>query len=276
MAKRFSVMFLLLPSMGSSFHCIVPFSSRLDKYRGAPVYVGSNSDREILEEELRVAREVIQKIDILEETLQDQDADTDQLKALFDSLEQRVDQLTAAPICPAGISMEEFQSAIRAYATLPLSLKLGLYTALDMNAEGSLPYPTLVQLPEIVARLYEQRQQLTVQKLENSFQKAQNLLQRRASTTVGLTASGKPVDADDLVAQLLGGKSADQVQLENVVKQQLGRVTRKENSVATARDLEILMEVLADKSLFLVRGSAEPIPGGYVVRGDSLKMIITP
>ena len=273
MAKLFSLMMrLLLPLIACSFQCVLPFSARLaDRNRGTHLFVGGDSDREILEQELKVAREVIQKIDVLEETLQNEDSNTDQLKELFDSLERGVDQLTASPICPAGLSMEEFQSAIRAYATLPLSLKLGLYTALDMNTEGSLPYPTAVQLPEIVARLYEQRQQLTVQKLEDSFQKAQNMLQRRTPITIGVPAGGKPLDADDFVAQLLGGKSADQIQLDNVVKQQLGRVTRKEDRVATARDLEILIEVLADKSLFVVRGNAEAIPGGYVVRGDSAK-----
>jgi hypothetical protein len=270
MAKRFSLM-LLMPCIVCSFHCEVPFSTRIGWNRGKPLFVGGNSDREILEQELKIAREVIQKIDILQETIQDEDADTDQLKALFDSVEQRVDQLTSAPICPAGLSMEDFQSAIRAYATLPLSLKLGLYNALDMNAEGSVPYPTVAQIPEIVARLYEQRQQLTVKKLEDSVQQAQKILQRRTDTTYGLPAEGKPLDADDFVAQLLGGKNVDQVQLDNVVKQQLGRVTRKESNIVTARDLETLMGVLADSSLFVVRGKAEAIPGGYVVRGVNAK-----
>ncbi|KAI2496536.1 hypothetical protein MHU86_17978 [Fragilaria crotonensis] len=127
------------------------------------------------------------------------------------------------------------------------------------------------QIPEIVARLYEQRQQLTVKKLEDSVQLAHQILQRRTDATFGLAVEGKPVDADDLVAQLLGGKNVDQVQLDNVVKQQLGRVTRKESSTVTTRDLETLMGVLSDNSVFVVRGNAEAIPGGYVVRGVNAK-----
>lgn len=274
----FTTLILQLPAITHSFHSIVPFTSKSQPPKVSQRFVGSNGDRESLEQQLQVTKDVIQKIDLLEASIRHDEVGRDEATTLIETLEQSVDQLTATPICPAGLSMEDFQKAIRAYITLPLSLKLGLYLALDMKSDTSPPYPTVAQIPEIVARLYEQRQQLTAQKLEDCTREAQQILRVRTASTFGFPSTGQTTtttttaeNADEIVFQLLGGASVDQVQSDNVVKQQLGRVTRKEGTVASKLELDTLMAVLRDKTLFVVKGDPVVIPGGYVLRGTNCK-----
>lgn len=273
-----------LPAIAYSFQCIAPFSNRLHSTTCSTRTTcpstttlfdvsGGNNERDALEKDLKDTKDVIGKIDILEATIKEADeADRDEMTKMFDTVEQSVDELSSIPICPAGLSMEDYQSAIRAYAKLPLSLKLGLYTALDLKT-GASPYPTIAQFPEIVSRLYETRERLTAKKLEDGVQEAQKILNVRKANAfpsgMSMMMSGQQdADTKELLTKLLDGKSVEQTQAENVVKQQLGRVTRKEGIAATANDLETLMNVM-DKKLFVVRGAAEQIPGGYVVRGTN-------
>jgi hypothetical protein len=249
--------------------------------RAKTLYDTRKRDRDEIFQDLRTTKDIILDLKQLKESVKEVDVISYTELTELQSIEQRFREIASVPICPDGLSMKDYQAAIKAFANLPLSFKLGFYLALEMSSD-TLPYPTVAQYPEIVSRLYEQRQQLTVQKLETSIQKAQTMLRVRVASslpdgTVSMnTRKIENVDADELVSQLFGGSSVDQIQLDNVVKQQLGRVTRKDGSGATSKDLDTLLSVLTDRTIFSVEGSAEAIPGGYILRGIPSKQISEP
>lgn len=222
--------------------------------------------REFLERELEETKVTLGHIDVLEASVEKDDANLDNLSDDIERLEQEIGRL--APVLPAGLSLQEYETSVRAFSTLPLSLKLGMYMALEMNTDEA-PYPTLAQYPEIVSRLYEDRLKLTAQKLEDGVKEAQDKLKNRRSVPSLAQDENKKMETEDILKELMDGQSVDDLQSDNVVKQQLGRVTRKEGKAATAGDLETLMGVLEGN--FVVRGAAEQIPGGYVVRGSNRK-----
>jgi hypothetical protein len=264
-----------LSTLGLAFPFIVPFSSttnRLSSTRGAPTRLFAD-DNSVWEQELEETKLVMTRLEALEATIKDSDSTDDKLEELkeaMDVLEQDIMSSKKTPLCPKGLSMEDFKAGIRAYSKLPLSLQLGLYTALDMKTDTK--YPTVAQYPEIVARLYEQRQQLTAQKLEDAQKAAALKFTARSNNEyIALDGTNPEAETQAILAELLEGKTVDEVQSDNVVKQQLGRVTRKEGVCATAVELEVLMNVLKEKEMFIVRGTPEEIPGGYVVRGTNRK-----
>eukprot|EP00545_Synedropsis_sp_CCMP1620_P011312 CAMPEP_0119005068 /NCGR_PEP_ID=MMETSP1176-20130426/1510_1 /TAXON_ID=265551 /ORGANISM="Synedropsis recta cf, Strain CCMP1620" /LENGTH=627 /DNA_ID=CAMNT_0006956835 /DNA_START=23 /DNA_END=1906 /DNA_ORIENTATION=+ len=259
-----------LSALGLGFQCLVPFSSNRLNLSITRTTLFVQEDRDVWEKELEDTKMAIGRLDALEAAVKEDDSDLEQLSEEMDQVEQEISQLSFTPLCPKGLSMEDYKLAIRAYSKQPLSLKLALYTALKMNTVDS-PYPTVGQYPEIVAQLYEQRLQLTSQKLEDAMKDAQGKLKVRGSGSIALDGKNPEAEAQAILAQLLEGKSVDEVQSDNIVKQQLGRKTRKEDKCATAKDLEILMNVLDDKSFFVVRGTPEEVPGGYVVRGANRK-----
>lgn len=261
----------------TAFHLINSFSVRFDPKAGERGKLCSSlfvkNDRELLENELYETKEAMNRLDTLEAAIKEEESDLSTLTEEVKTIEEELNNLSSAPLPPEGLSMSEYKRSVMAYAKLPVSLKLGLYIALGMDTETS-PYPKASNYAEIVSQLHEQRQTLTIQKLEDSVKEAQKLLKIRASS-VTIMQPGDMEDLDEktqnILSELLDGKNVDQVRNDNAVKQQLGRVTRKDGITATRRDVEILLKALEDKTVFSVRGEPEEIPGGYIIRGSSRK-----
>mmetsp|Transcript_15926 Transcript_15926/g.23427 ORF Transcript_15926/g.23427 Transcript_15926/m.23427 type:complete len:642 (-) Transcript_15926:428-2353(-) len=261
----------------AAFQLINSLSVRFDPKAGRRGKLESSlfvkSDREMLENEMYETKEAISRLDDLEAAINEEDSDLTILTEEVKTIEEQLNNLSSAPLPPEGLSMPEYKRSVLAYAKLPVSLKLGLYLALGMNTDTS-PYPKASDYAEIVSQLHEKRQTITIQKLEDSVKEAQRLLKIKDS---GFKVV-QPRDLKDLddetqkvISELLDGKSVDQVRNDNAVKQQLGRVTRKDGITATQKDVDILLKTLEDKTVFAVRGEPEEIPGGYIVRGACRK-----
>eukprot|EP00546_Thalassionema_frauenfeldii_P015437 CAMPEP_0178929998 /NCGR_PEP_ID=MMETSP0786-20121207/20968_1 /TAXON_ID=186022 /ORGANISM="Thalassionema frauenfeldii, Strain CCMP 1798" /LENGTH=636 /DNA_ID=CAMNT_0020606431 /DNA_START=29 /DNA_END=1936 /DNA_ORIENTATION=- len=253
------------------------FSLRFDPKAVENGKLGSSlfvkNDQDTLENELYKTKDALTRLDSLEAAIREEESDLSELTEEVKSVEEHLNNLSNAPLPPEGLSMSEYKQSVLAYAKLPVSLKFGLYIALGMNTDAS-PYPKASDYAEIVSQLYEKRQIITIKKLEDSVKEAQKLLKMRDSNGTVLK-SGNMNDLDEetekVISELLDGKNVDQVRNDNAVKQQLGRVTRKDGMTATKDDAEILLEALKDKNIFVVRGQPEEIPGGYILRGTSRK-----
>lgn len=253
------------------------FSLRFDPKAVENGKLGSSlfvkNDQDTLEDELYKTKEALTRLDSLEAAIREEESDLSELTEEVKSVEEHLNNLSNAPLPPEGLSMSEYKQSVLAYAKLPVSLKFGLYIALGMNTDAS-PYPKASDYAEIVSQLYEKRQIITIKKLEDSVKEAQKLLKMRDSNGT-ISKSGNINDLDEetqkVISELLDGKNVDQVRNDNAVKQQLGRVTRKDGITATKEDVEIVLEALKDKNTFVVRGQPEEIPGGYILRGVSRK-----
>lgn len=253
-----------------------PRSRSYDKRKIAcrrfPTLLSSQNDPDVLEKELSDAKDAIGRLDALKAAIKEEDADLVPLSEKVDKIENELNDLFVTPLSPEGFSLADYKLSVLTFAQLPISIKLGLYIALGLSTEVA-PYPKASDYPEIVAQLHEQRALLTVDKIEDSVDQAQTRLKNRSMPKSMQEGDVDNVEekAQAIVSELLEGKNVDTLQKENLVKQVLGRVTRKEDNSATAQDLDVLLNALNDKTVFAVRGDAEEIPGGYIVRGANRK-----
>jgi len=219
--------------------------------------------------------------------------------------------------------------------TLYESLDTEETTADDNNDNTKKEYNNAQQImmnaPSIVSQLYQQQYQLTPAKLQDTLQEIQTQRNNvmRVSQSEAAQAMKQKVEqklnispsqqqqqqpfndngktnqkivlegdeAEEFVRELLNGKSVDQLQRDNVVKQQLPRqvtggrresgffsnfaadkeeesMAEQQKSMPTAQDLEMVMKALQNdpQKTFIPRttttGGTEDIPGGYIIRGS--------
>jgi len=198
------------------------------------------------------AKAALERIDSLEVSIRKGESSLPVLKEQVDLVEHDVTRLTAEPLPPSGVSFAEYNAAIKTYLSLPLTLKLALCQVLEIPEPGD-----WTRTPEIVTKLYEQRRQLTTERLQDAVKNVQRGME-------GITVFEQ--EAEEFLDGLLNGKSLEEVQRDGYAIKLLPRVTRKEEREVTPQQLEVLMNALG-KATFVPSRAPEMIPGGYAIRG---------
>jgi hypothetical protein len=260
-----SIAFALLPC-SFALHHPLPFSygrqqiGRLNHFASKKsslhVHSGERDSWEVQREEAKAA---LERMDALEASIRQGEYSLASLKDEVLQVEQDVTRLTSELLPPKGLSLEEYKAAIRFYFLLPPSMKVALCEVLELTEAAK----DWTRAPEIVSRLYEQRLTLTPLRLKDALKNVETRMSRGAGQSV-------EQEVEEFMVQLMDGKSIDEVTRDSVVKQYLGRVTRKEGKYATEKELQILMNVL-DSSTFVPNGKPETLPGGYLIRGRNTK-----
>jgi hypothetical protein len=193
-------------------------------------------------------------------------------------VEKKLNQLSARLVPPVGLSMDEYIQTIRLILRLPPAIRLGLTKALELDDDIA---GDVKRIPELATKLYEERVTLTPQRLVDSLKAATTTAttttttQRRAAQSRGggtLDRKDTKQTADGSTNTLAGlmEKDPEASFLEASWKQLMSRVCRKKELEPTASDVEILLAAL-DDSTFRRNGPAEPVPGGFVIRGQNRK-----
>jgi hypothetical protein len=171
---------------------------------------------------------------------------------------------------PKGLTMQEFQNATALFLQTPFAVRYAFCEALELEEPG-LAASDLGRMQEIVALLYQQRVQLTPQRLQKALEKVQNRLYAKSNTLDEAIRTESTISNATLHQQILNylPKSREQLQKESNVKDILPRVTR--NQRAAQHDLDILLKVL-NGDTFVV-ASTESIPGGFLIRGRKSSQI---
>jgi len=256
----FKIFFVLLP-FAAAFQKALPPRS-LDRRhvagrRFAPFRHATSGDQETWKAQREEAKAALDRLDALETSIRKGDSSISGLQEELNRVEEDVTKLTAELLPPPGLSLTEYQAAIQTYLRLPLSMKMALCEAVEMPEAAR----DWTKSPDVVTCLYEQRRQLTTQKLQDALKKVERRME------------GAPVldsVTEEMLQVLLDGVSVDEMQRENFAKQLLPRVTRKEGKSATPQELEVLMNVLG-QSTFVPSGKPETIPGGYVIAGRNTR-----
>lgn len=269
MATRIFLFTSLLTS-SIALQTILPFSRHLlVGTRRNPLLFSSN-EREVLLEEKLQAKAFLDRLDALEGTIQALDDDSlANVSANIDAVETDIGKLALTLLPPTGMAMGDYKRNVAYFCTLPLSMQLALIQLVELPDDTLLDvtkYPTVIDL------IHQQGRTLTPQRLEDALKNVQKNISTTSSNRQrsDMTRDTKS-ETERIVGELLDGKSVDDVRFENLVKQHLGRTTRKEGKSATEKDLETFMSILEDKSIFVPRGKPEAIPGGYLIRGQPKK-----
>ena len=195
-----------------------------------------------------------------------------------DQLEEKVKKLESEFVPPKGLSMEEYKAAMALFLQMPYSARCAFCEALELENPGKAA-TDVQRIPEIVSLVYQQRIQLTPQRLQDALKRVETQL--KTSVPAVSTANSSPSTSSNRqstesslpqsIQDLFGdeGKSEEELRLENTVRNVLGRVTRKDDIEATQQDLDRVLKAL-DKDTFVV-ASTDKIPGGYVIRGRNVK-----
>lgn len=184
-------------------------------------------------------------------------------KITIEVLVKEVENVLLQPFPPVGVSSETYESAMKLFLQLPVSLRLALVKALDMDDEAAGDYR---RIPEIVSRLYEENQVLTPKRLTDSLKAAQ-------SKEVGVV-SGTVLQQSKSAVEILTNfyeRDGKQSELNSEVKLMLGRLSRRSELCSpTEDDLKILTDAL-DSSTFVSNCKPINIPGGYAIPGQNRK-----
>lgn len=208
------------------------------------------------------------------------EASWDDFQKQIDTLEKDVIKLESELVPPRGLTLEEYKACIIVFLKLPFSVRWALCQALELP-ESQNAASDIRRVPEIVTQLFQQRYQLTPQRVQDAVRDVQKRIELQAaatpiSTKMERTSSyskdetgreDKETNVEGIRDLFLDGKSEGEMRVENNVNNLLARVTRKEGMEATKQDLDILLRVL-NKDIFAVSGT-EKIPGGYIVRGSN-------
>lgn len=233
-----------------------------------------------LERQKKDAEQALERIQALKnEILETPGAFMDDFQLQVDNLEQDVAKLESDLVPPKGLSMEEYKAALWVFLGLPFSVRWALCEALELQ-EPPKAASDINRIPEIVTQLYQKRNQLTTQRIEDASEmvKKRMILQRFTPTGVDdgnsqdqlaqTKKEGEP-SMQSVRDLFLDGRTDDEIRVDNNVNNLLSRVTRKEGVEATKKDLDTLIQVL-NKGIFTVTGT-EKIPGGYIIRGSNKK-----
>mmetsp|Transcript_6615 Transcript_6615/g.9355 ORF Transcript_6615/g.9355 Transcript_6615/m.9355 type:complete len:775 (-) Transcript_6615:362-2686(-) len=308
-------------------HSFVLSSSNTDK----------DKDRSYFEKQRQELMDMLVQIDTLQSTIESSSSSSSLEKDNNDhkkndddyintyntvqQLNQKVSKVIDQTLIPPnGLSLKEYEKAIQLYVSLPYMIRQGLCQSLEQDEENDNnntnnaneyqnlnPKQTLMNAPQIITQLYNQRYQLTPAKLQSvmeTIQKQQpqpvkvkvlteeDLALRGLSSSSMSSSNANSMDQEEFVQELLGGQSVEQLGRDNVVKQQLPRqitggsasnlqfdttstndndnTEEKEISFPTVQNVDTFMNLLTandEQKVFIPQGKPEPIPGGYVIRG---------
>jgi hypothetical protein len=288
----------------------------------------SNEEKQRLEQQRDDTQEALDRISavknaLLETPFQDSDnndsssisgsssSSLQEFEVELKSLEQDIQNIEQSfLIPPKGLSMEEYENVLVLFFRLPFSLRWALCCALEVE-DPARAACDLSRIPDLVTLWYQQRAQLTPQRLKDAMKTVDQTRSQQAAMKEYMWSGKAPQSSISAAAEtkingnnpssktqqqqqqqqeqpilqsvrnlFLGGdgqegninasKSEEDWQMENNVKNLLGRVTRKEGMVATQQDLDRLLQVLAKQDLFAVTDT-QAIPGGFVIRGQIIQ-----
>jgi hypothetical protein len=278
---------------------------------GVAVVFPSSSEKDLLVRQRRDTQELLDRIRGLKKNvLLSMEEDSSRLtmekndyQPQVNRMEQEVNLLLERDLVPPkGLTLEEYQDAMVVLLQMPFLFRYAFCEALGLLQEDSIMEEeeeaaamSLRNIPQLVTLLYQQRVQLTPQRLQNALENVQRkqrgrtrassfILGDSSTTTSSSMASTSQTSTtppptrktgrddifqrfQDLFQEQSSGKEKSEydIRMENTVKNVLGRVTRREGREATKKDLDLVLKAL-DKDTFVV-SKTEKIPGGYVIRG---------
>jgi len=216
-------------------------------------------------------QQILDQIDALEKDIRacdDGSADASLMetkRAAVTQLEKEVRQLLCIVNPPVGLSIHDFQNAIKVFFNLPPQARLALIKAVGME-DDVVTDP--MRIPDIVSQLYIQRNSLTQQRLIDSL-KAARIKPPASSITAESSNQGGGI-SKTLGAFLLDDENDTEEEEDRAYQDMLPRVTHNKDQTPTERDLEILTGAL-DSQLFSTTAKPIKIPGGYLIRGENRK-----
>jgi Zn-dependent protease len=230
-----------------------------------------------LELEKKQIEAALDTIEILRESVEEA-ANPQALAALEEKLRQVEETVSlSVPVPPPGLLPGDFTRAIRLFMKLPLTSRLALCEALEINGSGTAA-SDWDRGPDIVYKLYEDRSLLTPQRLQDALKSVELRRGERRKQVRALpgppneNSSMGMATSNNILSVFDGSKSAEEIQREGTIQQLLGGVTRKEGRVATENDLNDLMLVLGkDTFIYSINSEIEAISGGYIIRGRNVK-----
>jgi hypothetical protein len=252
----------------------LPTSSRF------PIAIKSQPNKDTwAEKQLDELSRILNRVDKLQENVQqwnattEDDNDRSQLETMqraVQELEDETRSILSSPLPPVGVSMDEFQAAVTLFFNLPPMIRLALVISVGME-DGAAADPT--RIPEIVTKLYENKDTLTQQRLVDALQQAKaplliNPLELTATGSEGGEAKGRATLFPDLFEE--EDVNIEEKEIEQSVKNFLPRVTRKKDMVPSQADADLLMDTIGN-NIFLASSRPIQIPGGYIVRGENRK-----
>ena len=294
---KFTIVVVALAWMARSRAFVVPSSTRAHRQQRQPLFQSESSRAEDekqpqkleLERQRQETKEILDNISALKNVIltegpvsssTNNDASASSLEDYqrqVDQLEANIQQLELEFVPPPGLTLKDYKAAMVFFMALPYSVRCAFCEALALEQPAA---TDLQRMPDIVTQLYQQRMQLTPQRLQDALKTVQTGLQQAAGASSGSANNdNKPQSTNqqnsawqglsDLFGDDEGNKTDEELQVENTVKNVLGRVTRKDDVEATKQDLDRIIKA-CDKETFVV-ASTQKIPGGYVIRGRNVK-----
>jgi hypothetical protein len=247
-------------------------SSPLTEVPSSHLHLKSDGGESWAEEQREELGQILTSLDGLDSDIQkwntttvDDDLVNSKTKEVEELEKEAVEKLST-PIPPLGLSMPEFKASIKMFFNLPLSYRLALVKAIDLEDTAA---ADPARIPDIVTKLYEQQYTITQKRLADCLKEA-------PAKQMGVTK----IEGDDLEKMFQNlfengeengeEKTQDQRDLESSVRQFLPRVIRKEDNVPLESDAELLFAAL-DKETFSSSARPIQIPGGYIIRGENRK-----
>ena len=245
-------------------HAFVPRSALL-----RPTSFARRATDPCLEQQASDLRQVMEEIEDIRSSIRESN-DTQLLATLEGQsreLEQQVQASLKQLVPPEGLLLSDYIAAIRLYVNLPYRVRVAFCDVLDLDRKTATEWD---MAPVVVSLLYEQRESLTAMDYRRALERLEKLqLKAVGSETVSDKSSEKK---QDIGSSIFGDKAASipLTQEEASIQNLLGRVTRKDDRVATESDALKLMSLLGS-DVFVVNGKPEQIPGGFIVRGQNRK-----
>jgi len=262
---------VLLSSL--ALQTILPFSREaLALPRQSSLRFSPSNDNELLLDQRLKAKSALERLDALESAIRANDeASLSDFSSDIDAVEEDVVAWALNLLPPPGMGAEQFEKDLAYFCDLPFSMQLAMIRVVDLPDDTLLD---ITEYPDVLYRIYERGRTLTPQLLEDALKTVQKNMATTARRNV-MTNSDTPrtvtAETELIISGLFDGKSTDEVRFESLVKQHLGRTTRKEGKGAQEKDLQTLLKALEDKSIFAVTGKPLPIPGGFLIRGQPRK-----
>lgn len=160
------------------------------------------------------------------------------------------------------LNESELEAATTYFSTLPKPMQLALAKACDFEND------TVVSPVIIVMALYERREELTAQKLEEMYRAELSGKSSNKKTEAGGADNEDSNDPVDMFAKMVLEKDPEQYRLENMVDSLLPRVMKNEAKLLPSlEDAEALVTRALGKDTFQSSSKPLSIPGGYIIRG---------
>jgi len=166
------------------------------------------------------------------------------------------------------LSEEDMENAVSFFLSLPRHVQLTLASIVQLDLDR-------VDPAVIVLSLYELGDDIPIETISSTYK---TILDTEVNTdtifkmtkrNTALTA-GKSDNADPIfnVSDLLG-KDPEQYKIDSIVESLLPRVTRNKGKEPTKEDIDLFVRLACGKDTFMLGGSPEKIPGGYLLRGNN-------